>query len=344
MRSRQTRHLVGRQVLQSIRAELAQYHDRIAASNKRISIIRFAVGPSDSPLWRQRMEASRISAGQKAKAFAFLGYHVDEYVLLGSTSAAEYAALIDSCSADPAISAVIVNLPPPPHLASVVQRLDPGKDIDGLLGERSRQQSCATADGIARVVRAFAHDDPRIAVVGGNGFVGRGVVRLLRHEGRRVLGLDAQDDLTRARSADIVVSAVGNPHLLTDEHIRPHHRLVVDSGFLPRHDGSIAGDIAPSAWQVPQYITPVPGGIGPVEMAVLMERMVRLDVDPTRESWTVPQVPYLRRGEFAALMIPAPASGARGASAGLAPDHDKESEHRTRPGRGLETRSCDRGL
>jgi hypothetical protein len=77
-RPSQTRHLLGRQVLQSIRAELAQYQDRIAASNTRVSVIRFVAGRSYTPLWRRRMEASRISAEQKAKAFTFLGYRVDE--------------------------------------------------------------------------------------------------------------------------------------------------------------------------------------------------------------------------------------------------------------------------
>lgn len=241
----QTRHLLGRQVLKSIRAELAQYRDQIAASDKRVTVIRFVAGRSDSPLWRRRMEASRISAEQKVKALTFLGYQVDENVLPGSTSAAEFAAVLDARSADDPTSAVIVNLPTPPHLASLVHRLDPAKDVDGLLGERSLQPSCATADGIARVVRAFADDDPRIAVVGAEGFVGRGVVRLLRQEGRRVVGLDAMDDLGRTRSADIVVSAAGKPHLLTDEHIRPHHRLVVDSGFLPQDDGSVRGSCNP---------------------------------------------------------------------------------------------------
>jgi methylenetetrahydrofolate dehydrogenase (NADP+)/methenyltetrahydrofolate cyclohydrolase len=140
-----------------------------------------------------------------------------------------------------------------------------------------------------------------------------------------------------------VVSAVGNPHFLTEQHIRPHHRLVVDSGFLPQDDGSIAGDIAPSARQVPQYITPVPGGIGPVEMAVLMERMVRLDVDPAREPWTVPQVPYLQRGEFAALASLAPASEAHVTSTDVAARDDVGLEHRTGPGRNGKNRSGDRG-
>ncbi|WP_112248595.1 tetrahydrofolate dehydrogenase/cyclohydrolase catalytic domain-containing protein [Kribbella monticola] len=310
MSVRPTQQLSGGKLLSSIRAELAPYRDQIAPLNKQVAVIRFAAEQTDPGLWQRRMEASRVSAVQKEKAFSQLGYQVDHQVLSGRTSAADFAALIDRHSADPRTSAVIVQYPPPPHLAPLVQRLAPEKDIDGLLGDRSLQQACATADGITRVVRPFAQDDPKIAVVGGQGFVGSGVVRLLQQDGLRVESLDAGDDLRRTRNADIVVSATGNPHVLTDEHIRPHHRLVVDSGFMPQPDGSIAGDIAPSAQQIPQYITPVPGGIGPVEMAVLMDRIVRQEVDPGRDPWSVPQVAYLSRGEMAARSNLAPAAGA----------------------------------
>jgi methylenetetrahydrofolate dehydrogenase (NADP+)/methenyltetrahydrofolate cyclohydrolase len=79
---------------------------------------------------------------------------------------------------------------------------------------------------------------------------------------------------------------------------------------MPQADGSIAGDIHPSAQKVPQHITPVPGGIGPVEMAVLMDRIVRQEADPGRKPWTFPQMTYLDRGDVAALGSLAPASAA----------------------------------
>ena len=326
-----TREFSGASVLRSVREDLAPYRDTIAAQHKRVSVIRFAADASDPSLWKRRMEASRVSAEQKVKAFTHLGYEVDHTVLPRSTSAADFAALIDQRNADPATSAVIVQYPPPPHLAPVVQRLDPRKDIDALLGERSMQVACATADGIVRVVRPFAQDNPTIAVVGARGFVGSGVVRLLEAEGHRVMPLDAGHDLGQVRNADIVVSATGNPHVLTADHLRAHHRLVVDSGFMPQEDGSIAGDIHPDAKQIPQHITPVPGGIGPVEMAVLMDRAVRQDADPSRQPWTCQPAPYLSRGDVAALGSLAPASGAV-AGAGVGAAAHAESVHR----RGIE--------
>ncbi|MEV4437901.1 bifunctional 5,10-methylenetetrahydrofolate dehydrogenase/5,10-methenyltetrahydrofolate cyclohydrolase [Streptomyces sp. NPDC049577] len=296
-----SRQLSGTDLLRSVREDLSPYREPIEAMGKRVAIIRFLPTESDPPHWERRMEASRVSAEQKVRAFSHLGFGVDHVVLPGTTSAAEFAQRIEAFNADTSTSSVIVQFPPPAHLVRLVQHLDPAKDIDALLGDRSLQRACATADGISRIVAPFA-EDARIAVVGARGFVGSGVVRLLNDQGLDVVPFDLGDDLREVTRADIVVSTAGNPHLLTAEHIRPHHRLVVDSGFTPQADGSVAGDIRPEAARVPQNITPVPGGVGPVEMAVLMERIVRKEANPDLKPWTFPPAPYMTRQMFAATM------------------------------------------
>ncbi|GAA1937472.1 hypothetical protein GCM10009716_49430 [Streptomyces sodiiphilus] len=300
MRLPATRRMSGTNLLRSVREDLAPYREILQPSGERVAILRFDAAQDDPPVRRFRMEAARVSAEQKVKAFSWLGLGVDHRRLSPSISAAEFAGLFTTLNADPHTAAIIVQFPPPPRLTPLVQRLAPTKDIDGLLGSRSQQRACATADGIVRLVLPFAGDDPAIAVVGARGFVGRGVVRLLSDRGLSVRGLDVGDDLRAAGQADIVVSATGQPHLLTPDHIRPHHRLVVDSGFMPRVDGSVAGDIHPEAVTIPQHITPVPGGVGPVEMAVLMERIVRQEANPGLVEWTVPPTPYMTRREVAA--------------------------------------------
>ncbi|WP_078610514.1 MULTISPECIES: bifunctional 5,10-methylenetetrahydrofolate dehydrogenase/5,10-methenyltetrahydrofolate cyclohydrolase [Streptomyces] len=304
-----TRRLSGTALLGSVRESLSHYRQSVESTGRRATIIRFSASDDDSPSWKLRMEASRVSAEQKVKAFSHLGYEVDHQVLAPTVSDAQFSDRLHRLNEDPLTSAVIVQFPPPPHLAPLVQHLTPAKDIDGLLEDRSLQPACATADGITRLVAPFASDNPTIAVVGARGFVGGGVVRLLAAQGHQVQELDAGDDLRALREADIVVSATGQPHLLTREHIHPHHRVVVDSGFMPRPDGTVAGDIHPSATTVPQCITPVPGGVGPVEMAVLMERVVRQDVDPGLKSWASPPVPYLTQSQVAAVSTSVPAQG-----------------------------------
>ncbi|MEU8030697.1 bifunctional 5,10-methylenetetrahydrofolate dehydrogenase/5,10-methenyltetrahydrofolate cyclohydrolase [Streptomyces sp. NPDC049099] len=290
-----TRRLSGTTLLRSVGENLAPYRRVIEPAGQQVAIIRFAAAAGDPPLWHLRMEAARVSAEQKVKAFSRLGFGVDHRLLTPPVAPSEFADLLDAFNKDRKTAAVIVQFPPPPHLTPLVQRLDPAKDIDALLEDRSRYPACATADGIARLVTPFATDNPTVAVVGARGFVGRGVVRLLSNRGLQVRELDTGDDLRAVHEADIVVSATGQPHILTPDHIRPHHRLVVDSGFMPRPDGSVAGDVRPDAATVPQYVTPVPGGVGPVEMAVLMDRIVRQEADAGLKPWQLPQVPYLTR-------------------------------------------------
>ncbi|WP_149826077.1 hypothetical protein [Streptomyces tailanensis] len=86
--------------------------------------------------------------------------------------------------------------------------------------------------------------------------------------------LDVGDDLRRVRDADIVVSVTGTPGILGPDHLRPHHRFVVDSGFVPQPDGSVKGGVQRAAYDISQHLTPVPGGIGPVEMATLTSAYV----------------------------------------------------------------------
>ncbi|MBV8996027.1 MAG: bifunctional 5,10-methylenetetrahydrofolate dehydrogenase/5,10-methenyltetrahydrofolate cyclohydrolase [Pseudonocardiales bacterium] len=295
----QTTLLSGTDILRAVRDDLAPYRAAIQFRRRQVTIIRFEADASDPPQWRWRMQACRISAEQKVKAFDHLGFAVEHLALPGHIAEAEFAALLAARNRDSATAAVIVQLPVPGRLSALVGLLDPAKDLDGLLKGRSPQVGCATAEGICRLVVPFADAGAVVAVVGARGFVGGDVVRLLKQQGRLVIELDAGDDLGRVADADMVISAVGSPHVLTRDHLRTHHRLVVDAGFSPRGGGVVFGDVHPNARAIPQYLTPVPGGVGPVEMAVLMERIVRQEADPGVAAWRLPALRYRHRGQAA---------------------------------------------
>jgi methylenetetrahydrofolate dehydrogenase (NADP+)/methenyltetrahydrofolate cyclohydrolase len=292
--------LSGTEILRAVRDDLAPYRAAIELRRRQVTIIRFEATATDPPQWRWRMEASRISAEQKVKAFDHLGFAVEHLALAADTAEADFAALLQARNRDAATAAVIVQLPVPGRLSALVQLLDPAKDLDGLLKGRSPQGGCATAEGICRLIAPFADTGALVAVVGARGFVGEDVVGLLKKQGRLVTELDTGDDLRRVADADIVISTAGSPHLLTRDHLREHHRLVVDAGFSPRGGGVVFGDVHPNAVAIPQYRTPVPGGVGPVEMAVLMERIVRQEIDPGLPAWHLPASPYRCRGPAAA--------------------------------------------
>ncbi|MGW4251040.1 tetrahydrofolate dehydrogenase/cyclohydrolase catalytic domain-containing protein [Streptomyces californicus] len=288
----------GRDVLRQARELYAHYRPAVQPTGMKVAVIRFTPAATDPPDWRVRLEASRISAEQKIKSFEHLGFRADHVVLPPGVGRGEFREVLEGYNADPATRAIIVQFPPPRDLAPVVDGMDPAKDIDALLKGRSPYPACATAEGIYRVAEPFATDRPAIAVVGSKGFVGQGVVTMLRADGHDPMTLDHGDRLERVRDADIVISVTGSPGILTPDHIQPHHRVVIDSGFVPQADGSVRGDVRAEAYGIPQNLTPVPGGIGPVEMATLMERVVRQEVDPGVVSWKVTPGPYLERARF----------------------------------------------
>jgi methylenetetrahydrofolate dehydrogenase (NADP+)/methenyltetrahydrofolate cyclohydrolase len=279
----------GGPVLNDVLKSYDQYRPAIAAAGKKVTIVRFEARPNSPDEWWARMEASRISAEQKVKNFSRLGFTVDpvvdHVVLPDSVSRAEFLEVVRRANEDPAVSGIIVQFPPPEQVKDYIGEIAPEKDFDALLDQDSPYPACATAEGIWRVVERFAQDHPQIAVVGSKGFVGRGVVRMLEANGHQPIQLDINDDHNRVKEADIVISVTGKPGILGPEHLKPEHRLVVDSGFVPQRDGSPCGDVQPEATSIPQHITPVPGGTGPIEMAILMERAVRKEAAPNLPSW-----------------------------------------------------------
>lgn len=279
---RQQLRIPGREILRQVVAAYQPFRTEIRERQTRVLILRFTTtDPATS--WATRMQASAVSARQKVAVFGALGAQPEEVVVPDTVSAADFVDHLEAGNADPRVAAVIVQTPTPARLSAELNRLDPGKDIDAL-GLRSSRPACATADGIARLAAPFLDPGTVVVVVGSRGFVGSGVVELLGRRGHTVLGLDAGDDLRRVREADVVISTTGRAGLLTADHLHDGHRLVIDSGFVPGPDGPV-GDVHPSARHLPQAITPVPGGVGPVEMATLAERLVIQQVAPGLASW-----------------------------------------------------------
>ncbi|MBW4528396.1 MAG: hypothetical protein KME18_24990 [Phormidium tanganyikae FI6-MK23] len=265
-------------------------------------------------------EAAEDSRRVKTASFRALGVEVPEREFLPQDiSEEEFQNLIDELNRDPSVNAIIVQYPVPDGFANIVTRIAPEKDLDALSSSATLFTTPATSEGIfrvlepftdrtnafvsseanapdvqaeaiVRVIEAFVEDDVTVAVVGAREFVGRGVTQLLNDRNISYIAIDQRDenfqaaDLLRVREADIVVSATGQPGILDERHLTPFHRLVVDCGYVPMGDEKL-GDIAKSAVTIPQNITPVPNGTGPIEMAILMERIVRKEIDPNLTPW-----------------------------------------------------------
>jgi methylenetetrahydrofolate dehydrogenase (NADP+)/methenyltetrahydrofolate cyclohydrolase len=312
MTTRANNAIPGRDILRAAHEQYEPYRAAIAALHKSVVIIRVQAA-ADAPLdWRVRSDASRTSARRKIINFALIGLNPVEHVLEHDVNDGHFAELIQTANADPTVMAIIVQQPVHARLQDFVQDIDPAKDIDALTSS-SLHEVCATPEGIWRVAEPFTHDDPAIAVVGAEGFVGRGVVKRLQQHDLTVTPFTEGSDLTRLPDADIVISVTGTPDLLTRDHLRPHHRLVVDCGFYPTPSG-IRSDVRADAVAIPQNITLVPGGIGPVEMAVLIERAVRTTIDPSVPPWPYDGESFKPRSRYA---LSGPAAAAAHAALGF---------------------------
>ncbi|MCF7547296.1 tetrahydrofolate dehydrogenase/cyclohydrolase catalytic domain-containing protein [Pseudonocardia sp. WMMC193] len=273
----------GRAILREVVQAYQPYRQIVTDQHTRALVLRFDSASGAPDDWALRMAASQVSAEQKQRTFEQLGVSADIRILGPDTEWAELDEQLTEANETPEIAAVIVQTPPPRHLVPLLDHIAPDKDIDAL-SSNSPRLACATADGITRIAAPYLEHGATSAVIGSRGFVGSGVATLLRRAGHHPLELDQGDDLRQARDVDVVISTTGRGGLLTAEHLHREHLLVIDSGFVP-HPSGVIGDVHPSATHLPRAITPVPGGIGPVEMATLAERLTQQVAAPDLGSW-----------------------------------------------------------
>jgi methylenetetrahydrofolate dehydrogenase (NADP+)/methenyltetrahydrofolate cyclohydrolase len=209
--------------------------------------------------------------------------------LPADVSQAQFDETLDELNANPDCTGYIVQLPLPRHLDenAALERVDPGKDADGLhptnLGRlvlgKAAPLPC-TPRGIVHLLRRFevpiagAH----VVVIGRGVTVGRPIGLLLtrRSENATVTlcHTGTRDLPALTKQADIVVAAVGVPHMLTADMVRPG-AAVVDVG-VSRTEAGLVGDVHPDVWEVAGYVSPNPGGVGPLTRAFLLTNVVEL--------------------------------------------------------------------
>ena len=228
--------------------------------------------------------ASAVYVRNKRRACERVGFRSLDFDRPASTSEADLFALVDQLNADPDVHGILVQLPLPPHIDAnaLIDHIDPRKDVDGFhaanvgrLALRQRGLRPCTPKG---VMTLLAHTDRPVrgqhaVVVGVSNHVGRPLLLELLLAGCTTT---ACHRFTRGlewfvRAADILVIAAGQPSLIKGDWIKPG-AVVIDVGINRLDDGRLVGDVefAPAAERA-SWITPVPGGVGPMTVATLME-------------------------------------------------------------------------
>ncbi|HEX3241045.1 MAG TPA: bifunctional methylenetetrahydrofolate dehydrogenase/methenyltetrahydrofolate cyclohydrolase FolD [Solirubrobacterales bacterium] len=226
--------------------------------------------------------ASEIYVANKHKACEQVGMNSVHHGLEAATSEAELLALVAALGADDDVDGILVQLPLPAHIDpdAVVAAIDPGKDVDGLTPANAGLLAHGTPGLVpctpAGVMELLAHEGVELegaeaVVVGRSKLVGVPVARLLLSANATVTICHSRTrdlDATCAR-ADVLVAAVGVPRLLGAAAVKPG-AVVIDVGMNRLEDG-LAGDVDfEAASEVAAAITPVPGGVGPMTIAMLL--------------------------------------------------------------------------
>jgi methylenetetrahydrofolate dehydrogenase (NADP+) / methenyltetrahydrofolate cyclohydrolase len=228
--------------------------------------------------------ASTIYVRNKRLACEKVGIQSIVHNLPTSTSQAELFALIDQLNADPTIDGILVQSPLPAHIEEdlLIERISTFKDVDGFhpynigrLAVRQPTLRSCTPFGVIKMLQASKIDLMGLdaVIVGVSNHVGRPMALELLLAGCTITSCHrhTKDLAAHVRNADIVVAAAGKAGLIQGDWIKPG-AIVIDIGINRLADGTICGDVDFNAAKVrASYITPVPGGVGPMTVATLME-------------------------------------------------------------------------
>ena len=267
---------VAQSVIDQVRADVSAH---VAAGGTAPGLAVVLVGDS---------AASQVYVRNKRKTTETVGMRSFAFDLPATTSEAEVLALVDRLNADPAVNGILVQLPLPKQInpERVIERIDPKKDVDGfhpynigrLVLKMPILRPC-TPFGCMRLLQETGQDlvGMHAVVIGQSNIVGRPMaLELLMARCTVTICHSATRDLPGiVRQGDIVVAGVGKPKFVPGDWIKPG-AIVIDVGVNRMPDGKLCGDVDfDSAKDIAGWITPVPGGVGPMTIATLLANTLR---------------------------------------------------------------------
>lgn len=231
--------------------------------------------------------ASQVYVRNKIAACKEVGIESFYHPLPENTTETELLALIDQLNANSKVHGILVQLPLPAHLSAktILERLDPTKDVDGLtahslgrLAEGDPTYTPCTPAGVMRLLDEIDFDcqGKHAVVIGRSNIVGKpmGLLLLARHATVTFCHSKTKDLPNYLKQADLVVAAIGAGQFVKGEWLKPGS-VVIDVGMNRNTAGKLVGDVDfESAASVASWITPVPGGVGPMTIAMLLKNTV----------------------------------------------------------------------
>lgn len=266
----------GKKLAQKIRLELKTEAEKFKTKPKLAVIL---VGND---------QASKIYVRNKSKACEEVGIEYEEHVLEETTKMGDLLGLIEKLNSDDSINGILLQAPLPKHLEinRAFEKISPIKDVDGfnpinvgklLIGEDTFI-SC-TPYGIIKMLEEYniPIQGKNAVVVGRSNIVGKPLVQCLLNKNATVTICHSKTEnlINYTRNADILISAVGKANLITADMVK-EGATVIDVGMNRNDNGKLCGDVDfENVKEIASYITPVPGGVGPMTITMLMNNVIK---------------------------------------------------------------------
>jgi methylenetetrahydrofolate dehydrogenase (NADP+)/methenyltetrahydrofolate cyclohydrolase len=266
----------GKAISQQIKDELKEKCAELAQKGIDVTLAVILVG--EDP-------ASQVYVRNKKRACEYIGYKSLSYELPSSTTQEELLDLVEKLNSDDKVDGILVQMPLPSHIdeKAVINAIKPDKDVDGfhpmnvgalVVGDKGFV-SCTPAGVIQLIKRGLPEYDisgKECVIVGRSNIVGKPMSLLMLRENATVtIAHSRTKDLDKVcKRADIIIAAVGRAGVITKNHVK-EGAVVIDVGINRNDDGKLCGDVKfDEVSQIAGAITPVPGGVGPMTIAMLM--------------------------------------------------------------------------
>jgi len=267
--------LDGRAVSQRIKDEIRKEMETLTKKGIKIGLAVVIVG--DNP-------ASRVYVNNKKKACEYVGFESYEFALSEDTTEEELLALVDKLNNDEKVNGILVQLPLPKHISEekIINRINPKKDVDAFHPENVGRIMTGdyaflpcTPAGVMELIKESGIDvtGKECVVLGRSNIVGKPQAMLLLHANGTVTICHSKTKNLKevTRRADILVAAIGREKFVTADMVK-EGAVVIDVGINRMADGKLCGDVDfENVKEIAGAITPVPGGVGPMTIAMLMK-------------------------------------------------------------------------
>lgn len=271
-------HMDGKALSAKVRGQILEQTETLKAQGVVPGLAVILVG--DDP-------ASQIYVRNKERACLECGFYSEKHVLPATASESELLDLIYRLNTNPKISGILCQLPLPAQIRedAVIAAIDPKKDVDAfhptnvgkiMIGDFDFLP--CTPAGVMELLEEYDIDPKgkQCVVIGRSNIVGKPMAMLLLHKHGTVTICHSRTANLQeiCAGADILVAAVGKANFVTPDMVKPG-AVVIDVGMNRNEDGKVCGDVDPAVMEKASYMTPVPGGVGPMTITMLMKNTIK---------------------------------------------------------------------